>query len=403
MLILWPPAYRAIIDKLWISAGQISLIGQWAQLQTVGDFISAPAFLGVGFGLTVLIAQKDEKFHFTLLLASCIIGFTISATMLVGVIFFANEITRFLGLDQSFRTSLLLSSLTGMMSITSGQLCSYWLGKNQRFKILSFTLISGIFSIFLLDHAITLNANFSIQRALLYGAIFSILVNLGILFYLAINIKQQKLNFYYFRKALLDLIKYIPAGFSIGILTPLSLLVSRSLIAQNLDWQAAGTVTAIWRASDWILNCAQGFLYYSLLPQLSSQHLPKKSWLIIQRTMYIVLLPALIAFLLLHIYRDPILALLYSEKIQVSWETSALFWSGDLVRIFSGIFLIGLYAYQASKSISIGEFLSQPLFVFFLFITSTYTLELIGLYHLITYMIYASFCMFAFYFISRNK
>jgi hypothetical protein len=402
-LILWGPVCRAIVDKIWITHGSIEIIGQWAQLQSVADFIAAPAFLGTGYGLTVLISQNQKNLHYSLLVSSCILGWLTCCPMLIGAIFFSDQLTHLLSLDRQFVSPLILISLIGWLGISSGQLSSFWLGKEERWKILVFTLVTGLPGILILTMILMAKPSNPILYVLYAGICLAIAINLWIVFSLIKNYSKGVLSLPKIKKSLFSLAKYLPAGFSIGILTPVSTLIARSLIAQHLDWEAAGTATALWRASDWVLNCAQGVLYYYYLPKLSAQVIRGNFFGLIQKIATWILIPALIALLLLQIYRNPLLHWLYNEHVQFNWQMSALFWTGDFFRILAGIFLMGLYSLNASKSISIGEILSQPLFAFFLFMGISNTLELVGFYHLFTYVIYATFCLGMLYFISKNK
>lgn len=402
-LILWGPACRAIVDKIWITHGSIEIIGQWAQLQSVADFIAAPAFLGTGYGLTVLITQSQKDLHYSLLVSSCILGWVTCCPMLIGAIFLSDQLTHLLSLDSQFVSPLILISLSGWLGISSGQLCSFWLGKEERWKILVFTLVTGLPGILALTMILMAKPDNPILYVLYAGICLAILINSWIAFLLIKSYSKGALSTLKIKKSLLSLSKYLPAGFSIGILTPASTLVVRSLIAQHLDWEAAGTATALWRVSDWVLNCAQGVLYYYYLPKLSTQVLRGNFFGLIKKITKSILIPSLIALLLLQIYRDPLLHWLYSEHVQFNWKVSALFWMGDFFRILAGIFVMGLYALNASKSISLGEILSQPLFAFFLFIGISNSLELVGSYHLLTYVIYATFCTGMFYLISKRK
>jgi hypothetical protein len=54
--------------------------------------------------------------------------------------------------------------------------------------------------------------------------------------------------------------RYILPGVAIGILSPLSMLVVRSLVADALSWHESGVLQALWRISDWICGFAAGVL-----------------------------------------------------------------------------------------------------------------------------------------------
>jgi hypothetical protein len=49
----WGPLYRSVLDKLWMYSDGLSLVGQWAQFQTLADLIGAPVGAGIGIGLHI--------------------------------------------------------------------------------------------------------------------------------------------------------------------------------------------------------------------------------------------------------------------------------------------------------------------------------------------------------------
>jgi hypothetical protein len=62
-LIVWGPAYRALLDKLWMQHADLQTVGQWAQLQSVAELITAPVQAGIAMGLTVLVSQSRPHTH----------------------------------------------------------------------------------------------------------------------------------------------------------------------------------------------------------------------------------------------------------------------------------------------------------------------------------------------------
>ena len=196
--------------------------------------------------------------------------------------------------------------------------------------------------------------------------------------------------------------KFAPAGLSIGLLSPLCVLLTRSMLAQEQSWEVAGTATALWRASDWILSSVQTILYFHFLPLLSKDALLGKMNSSIQKITLQIMLPSTIALILLVVFRDPILHLLYDDQLNISWDIALLFWSGDAARILSAIFLMALFVLHATKIITVWDFFSQPLFVLLLFIGMDASLQLTGIAYLMTYLIYFALCIGAFVYITKK-
>ena len=402
-LILWGPIYRALIDKLWMHSANLAAVGQWAQLQTISDFVATPAFVGVGVGLTVLIAQKEEREYPPIFLSAYFLGLVTTLPTLILISIFSSEIDQYLQLGPDLHLQLQLASLAGWLGVAGGLLGSYWLGKSQQNKLLLFGVLTSIPVLLVLTSGYWKGFE-AISKNLMYALlIISTCVNLSIGIYFYRWKKQTKNYLAELKHSIGLLVKYLPAGFSIGLLTPLSMLISRSLIVNNLDWESAGATVALLRASDWILNIAQSTLYFYFLPKISkeiNQTNPIKA--LFRITVY-VLVPSFIALVLLYILREPILHLLYDSRLNIDSTLSLIFWGGDFLRIISAIFLMGLYSLHCSKTIAFGEFLSQPLYVLLLFLGAASSLINVGLAHLSTYLIYALFCFTYFIKFAKEK
>ena len=118
-------------------------------------------------------------------------------------------------------------------------------------------------------------------------------------------------------------LRYTPAGIAVGLLTPLSVLAIRSSMAQHMDWEAAGTATALWRASDWVLSVAAGLLYYHHLPQLSRHVTEGRLASQLPVVLRQILWPSAVALVLLWSMQSWLLPLLYDQRMQVSPIASA--------------------------------------------------------------------------------
>ena len=400
-LVVWGPAYRALLDKLWVLYGGLETVGQWAQLQTFSDLVAAPAFLGVGVGLTVLIAQRKASERTALLMASYVIGIAFTLPVMIAVLVFSAEITQWMQLENQFAKKLILSASLGWLFIITSQLNSYWLGREQRGRVLLFTIAISVPGILILGLGSLFHLHDLMEIFLVCNIIISLACNIALIRYLWIWQRSSTESIKQFRLACKRLIRYLPAGFSIGLLTPLSGLAIRSTIAQNMDWEAVGTATAIWRASDWVLSIAQSVLYFYFLPKISKEVSSQNLMLSMRNMAGQILIPSFAALLLLLIFQNPILHALYGDQLEVSREITTLFWLGDFLRIVAAVFLMGLYTLHASKAIAFGELLSQPLFAILLFISINLSLVDIGKYHLLTYMIYSIFCIGAWVYIAR--
>jgi len=391
LLAIWGPLYRSILDKLWMHSDGLSLVGQWAQFQTLADLIGAPVGTGIGIGLTILTAQTASQRQLYLLIASCILGLIITLPLLILALIFHQEIARWTQLPPIYYQAIIVAAVGGWLSTVAIQISAYFLGKEQHFKALLIMIASSLPALLTLFIGSTLMLPNLMQVTLLASVITGVIF----IIWLLVNIYQMHnespQTLIRLRNAELKLRKFIGAGFAIGILTPLSVMIARSVIANDLDWQSVGIATALWRVSDWILCAAQAVLYFHFLPLLSKS----TSDQLLRRLIKVILqvfIPSVFVLLLLFIARQAVFSFLYSNQLVIDWEVCLLFWSGDALRILALIFLLALYILHRTKTISVVELFSQPLLALLLFLGAASSLIWVGVAHLLTYAVYALLC-----------
>jgi hypothetical protein len=397
MLVIWGPLYRALFDKGWMLLGGLPLVGQWAQLQNLADLVSAPAFAGVGLGLTVLTAQRPPHEHRALFFSAALLGWVSTAPLLAAVLIWPTQIAQWLGLDPSLHTWLAWIALSGWAGILFGQLSSYWLGQQRHARVLTLSVATGLpalLALLIASHfALHSDPQHAPEQGLQVVVWVSLLVGctglLGLLVALVQWMKRTPNARAQLHTAFKTVAVYLPAGFSIGLLTPLSAMAIRSSLAHQIDWQAAGTATALWRASDWILSSASAFLYYHYLPKLSLWAQAGQLRAQLPQVMRRMVLPCGTLLLVLWMLQTSVLPLLYDERLQASPEVTGALWGGDLLRIVAAVLLYALFALHASKTIAWGEWLSQPLLALLLALGAAQSLMFTGLAHMGTYALYA--------------
>lgn len=388
LLVLWGPAYRALLDKLWALSGGMALVGQWAQLQSIMDLIAAPAFVGVGMGLTVLVAQRHADQHRPLLAGAMLLGMASALPFAAAALIFPVELTRLLGFSTNESRLIPLAAGAGYLGIALGILNGYWLGQRRTGRVLLVSLVSALPTLIYLIFRV-LRQGIPDPATLLIIVLLTQIVIAGVLIYRAwqwriadpAQLKQMV-------AALKPLAPFILSGLATGLLTPLSGIVIRSAMADQMDWAAAGTATALWRASDWVLSIANSILYYHFLPRLSLEAANGTLPTGLKRATVKVIVPGIIALVLLYLFQEPILKLLYTSELKVSHDVSALFWGGDALRMFAGLLLFGLYALHANRAIALGEWLSQPLLALLLTLGAAASLLGVGLAHAVTYTVF---------------
>lgn len=387
----WGPLYRSLLDKLWMQSDGLSLVGQWAQFQTLADLIGAPVGVGIGIGLTILTAQTAPPLQRFLFIASCVLGLLITLPLLILALIFHQDIAGWAQLPTIYYQELIVAALGGWLSMVAIQMSAYLLGKEQHFKALLIMIVSNLPVLLTLFIGGTLMLPNLIHITLLASVISGLIFSVWFFAAAFQILKSHPQSRVHLCSAALKLKKFIGAGFAIGILTPMSVMIARSAIASDLDWNSVGIATALWRVSDWVLCAAQAVLYFHFLPLLSKsagdQLQSRLTKVIVQ-----VFIPSVLALFLLFIGRQKIFSLLYSNQLEIDWKVCLLFWSGDAMRILAIIFLMALYILHRTKTISVVELFSQPLLALLLTLGAAQSLIWVGAAHLFTYAIYALLC-----------
>ena len=398
----WGPLYRAILDKLWIINGDLVSIGHWAQLQTLIELIGSPIAAGIAIGLSISTTQQRESEHSHILISSYCVSLLTVLPILLFTIYFAQEVCLWLGLDLSLQTEIILCAIAGYLGIASILMGNLMIGRNQQGKAFLLLSLTSLPIILTLGLCCFYNLANPINWVLYSMIGIGLCINVWLIQFVIKDCQTYPFSLRKLRASSYKLAHFIPAGLSIGILSPLCTLLVRSMIAQEQNWVVASEATALWRVSDWILSSAVSILYFHYLPLLSGSALQGKLKESIQKIALQVMLPSTIALILLIIFHNPILHLLYSDLLEIPFSIALLFWSGDAVRILSAIFLLGLFVLHSTKLIAVLDIFSQPLFVLLLFLGMASSLQGTGIAYLVTYCLYATLCIYGFYYFDKK-
>ena len=247
----------------------------------------------------------------------------------------------------------MLACAVGWLGIVGGLINSYWLGQEQRGRMLA--LAAGTSAVSLAAAAMA-PASLVLETLTAAHAVPVLLVLILRPSLLGARPTEYRV-----------LRRYVLPGLAIGILSPASLLASRALVADTLSWHDAGVLQALWRLSDWICGFAWGALSVYYLPRLAAAH-PKNAVGAVARQAFIrIVLPSAALFVGIYIVHRPLLAALYDPSFVPSATAVALVLAGSLARIASWVPLAALYAMLRTRSIAAGELLSLPLFAALLY------------------------------------
>jgi O-antigen/teichoic acid export membrane protein len=193
-----------------------------------------------------------------------------------------------------------------------------------------------------------------------------------------------------------NLMKFVPVGLAIGIMSPVSMLLIRGMLAQTLSWDEAGIMQALWRATEWITASAAGVLSLIFLPRFSNAYGSSRFKSELSRAGVMVLIPTAFLLAIIYLNQHAILTTLYDSRFAVSDTTAAWFMLGCWIRIASWVFLFGLFAAHRTKLIIVGELFSLPLYALLLWLFADgMTLERAAILCLVSYVVYLIFNIIA--------
>lgn len=373
-------AGRALIDKLLALRGGAGLVAHWAQLTSLADVVSGVALVGVGIGLTGRLGALAPPDQRRLLAEALRLGLLISlATLAAGALLLA--LSGWSPVPPEQEVLVLPSLVAGALGVAPGMLSAWLLGLGR--PLAAMALAAATLA---LPLAVLVLAAPGVELPALLGA--QCAVGLGFCVWLLRDGGSWRAGFCPGHA----LRPFIAAGLTTGILSPLATVLARQEIAAAASWETAGAVQALWRSSEWITAIAAGLFYSHFLPRLGTAAGAGEFRGELRAAARVVLVPALAALLLLWLLLPEVLALLYRADLAVPRASALPFFVGDGLRMLSWVFLYGLYARGAGRAVSLGEFLSLPLFTLLLVaMPGPLSLAATGLAWMLAYAVYAGF------------
>jgi hypothetical protein len=279
-----------------------------------------------------------------------------------------------------------LAALAGCISVVPATLNAYWLGKHMQQRMLGLALLSSVILLLVAGSAwfgISLRGLIWVQTLLL--AVFGLVV-----WHYLRKLSELKEESEHGREYFRKLARFVPVGLAIGIMSPVSMLLVRSMLSGSISWNDVGFLQALWRSTEWVTATAAGVLLLIFLPRFSSTYGSAQFTREMMRAAAMVLIPS--ACLLLLIYFNQRTLLLYDTRFVVSNQTAALIMLGGWIRIASWLFLFGLFSAHRTGLIMAGEILSLPLYALLLWLFADgMTLERTAWLYFASYLVYLVF------------
>ncbi len=179
--------------------------------------------------------------------------------------------------------------------------------------------------------------NFGLQGALYAVSLQSMIVGVVVI---TMNLKQRWLRFSVFigkipSQQKHDMFSYLTMALTSAIVSPISIMIVRNIIAENSSWNEVGEWQAVWKISDVYLSVITLTLTTYYLPKLSAikeASLVKKE---IFKTLRIVIPVLVLISIFVFIFRDFIILLLYTKEFYGARDLFIFQLMGNVLKIAS--------------------------------------------------------------------
>ncbi|MGI2191828.1 O-antigen translocase [Shewanella baltica] len=243
---------------------------------------------------------------------------------------------------------------------------------------------------------LTMIAMANIQGALLAAAMQSALIGLVMLLG---NLRQPwfKLRYWWGNTdtaARKSIGGYMLMAITSALTVPISLILVRNILIDQVGWEATGQWQAVWKISEVYLGVITMALGTYYLPRLSSLVGVTAIVSEINKTARIII--PLVAIMALGVYllRDVAISLLFTEKFRSARELFAVQLTGDVIKIASWLYAYPMLSRGATKWFMSTElFFSFSFVILALFFVEKYSLQGANIAYLVNYSIYLVFVL----------
>lgn len=301
---------------------------------------------------------------------------------------FSEEVADFFLNDKEYSSVFVWFSVTLVLFLFNTLLLSVLNGRKEIKKYIVANIAGSLFSLIVTSF---LAVQFGLKGALTALAIhpsFAFVVTL----YLCYKADWFKFSYLFGeldKSVLVNLSKYTAMALTSAACVPVSHILIRGHLSATLGWDAAGYWEAMWRLSSAYLMLVTTTLSLYYLPRLSELKDPleiKKE--IIQG--YKIILPfAACCGLVIYLFRDLIISVLFTQDFSQMRELFAWQMVGDTLKIGSWILSYVMLGKTMVKLFIVSEVVFAASFYGWTYLlTNVYGLEGVTIAHAVNYMIY---------------
>lgn len=338
------------------------------------------------------IEQKQKIFS-----SSIVISLVCSFIISIFLFGFSDYLSEFILKDVQYSSVFVVFGLTVFLFALNTVLMSILNGQREIKKYVLVNIVGSIFSLFF--------TSFLIMKLNLLGALYSLVVNQSVIFFVALGfvVKSSWFKLEYFKQgldkeSLSKLSRYSLMAITSALTVPVSHLIVRNYISENLSWNDAGYWQGIWYISTIYLMLVTTSLSVYYLPRLSEIHenieLKREIFNGYKIIMPIVIVMSILIFLL----KEYIILTAFSDKFMPMVELFTWQLVGDVIKIASWLISYIMIAKAMTKVFIYTEVGFSILFVLLsIFFVNTYGLVGMTYAFALNYTFYLLLMIYLFY------
>jgi PST family polysaccharide transporter len=377
---------------IYVGPTGYALIGQ---LQNAVSMILTLSGNAINTGVTKYTAEfKDDEFAQQKVwdTAFRITFFTVAWLSLL-IYLFSNQLALYFLKSSEYSYVFSTLAITLIFFSLNAQILAILNGKKEIINFVKINIIGSIFSFLL---TATLAYFYGLK-----GALLALVTNQSLVFFVSYMLANKlawfkKIKFLkYFDKSLaINLLKYALMGLVGAIVVPVSHIMVRSHIGITIGWAEAGLWDGLWRISTVYLMFITSVLSVYFLPKFSE--LKNKELLKKELTSgYLLILPfVMFISLLIYLFRQPIVFLLFSNEFLRMSDLFAWQLIGDVFKITSWLLGYILLAKAMTKLVIFSELIfATSFYLFTVYFTNLYGLVGVTYAYCLNYVLHLLFML----------
>mgnify|MGYP006050475829 FL=1 len=352
-----------VINKviaLYIGPSGLAIVGQ---LQSFTSIITTFSNGAISSGIVKYTAEyQDIEEKKKIFSSSIVISLICSLIISISLFGFSDYLSELILKDIQYSSVFIIFGATIFLFALNMVLISILNGQKEIKKYVLVNIAGSIFSLVF--------TSILIMQLNLIGALYAMVLNQSVIFFvtLAFVIKSSWFKLEYFKQgldkeSLSKLSKYSLMAIVSALTVPVSHLIIREYIGENLGWDSAGYWQGIWYISTMYLMLVTTTLGVYYLPRLSeiqdNKELRKEIFSGYKIIMPIVILASLIIFLL----KEYVILIAFSKDFMPMMELFAWQLIGDVIKIASWLLAYLMLAKAMTKVFIYTEVLFSALFV----------------------------------------